>query len=66
MSKEPGALHDEQKADAGYAGLEPISSEEIADSIYYCVALPDHININVIQLMPVMQAYSPWNMYRRE
>ena len=57
---------DEQKADAGYAGLEPISSEEIADSIYYCVALPDHININVIQLMPVMQAYSPWNMYRRE
>ena len=56
----------EEKADAGYAGMEPISSDEIADSIYYCVALPDHININVIQLMPVMQAYSPWNIYRRD
>ena len=57
---------DEEKAEAGYAGLEVLTSEDIADSIYYCVALPDHININVIQLMPIMQAYSPWKMYRRD
>jgi len=57
---------DKEKAEAGYDGLEVLTSEEIADSIYYCVNLPDHININVIQLMPVMQAYSPWKMYRRD
>ena len=56
----------EEKGEAGYEGLDVLTSEEIADSIYYCVALPDHININVIQLMPVMQAYSPWNIYRRD
>ena len=57
---------DAAKAEAGYEGLEVLTSENVADAIYYCVALPDHININVIQLMPVMQAYSPWNLYRRE
>ncbi len=57
---------DVAKAEAGYAGLEVLTSEDVADAIYYCVALPDHINVNVIQLMPVMQAYSPWRLHRRE
>ena len=53
---------DAAKTDAGYEGLEVLTPEDVADAIYYCVALPDHINVNVIQLMPVMQAYSPWNL----
>jgi 3-hydroxy acid dehydrogenase/malonic semialdehyde reductase len=56
---------DKEKADAGYKGLQPITSSEIAEVMFYCVSLPDHININVYQLMPVMQADSGWQIHRR-
>lgn len=46
----------EEKAATPYKGLKPLSGEDIADVIYYCAGLPDHVNINDVLIMPTAQA----------
>jgi 3-hydroxy acid dehydrogenase/malonic semialdehyde reductase len=56
---------DVQKAKAPYQGLKPMSAEDIAEVVYYITAVvPPHVNVNVIELMPVMQAFSPFAFKR--
>jgi 3-hydroxy acid dehydrogenase/malonic semialdehyde reductase len=56
---------DAQKAKAPYQGLKPMSADDIAEIIHYITAvIPPHINVNVIELMPVMQAFSPFAFKR--
>lgn len=57
---------DIQKAEAVYAGLQPLSAEDIAESIHWCVSAPAHVNINTLELMPTMQAFSPFAVKRQE
>ncbi len=52
------------KADAVYAGMKPLSAEDIAESVLYCLAQPAHVNINSIEIMPTMQAFSPFAVHR--
>ncbi len=47
---------DEDKAKGVYAGLTPLSAEDVADVIYYCATLPAHVCINDLELTPVQQA----------
>lgn len=47
---------DQQKAHAVYEGLQPLTAEDIAQSIRWAITQPAHVNINRIELMPVMQA----------
>jgi len=49
---------DAEKAKGPYQGLDPLTGEDIADAIYYVATLPRHVNINVMEMMPVMQAFS--------
>ncbi len=49
---------DEQKAAATYKGFTPLTAEDIADTIYYCVSLPKHVCINDLTIMPTAQADS--------
>jgi len=39
-----------------YAGLEPLTAEDIADCIGFAVSRPPHVNIDQIVLKPVAQA----------
>lgn len=47
---------DREKADIPYNGMKPLSGDDIANVIYYCSTLPDHVNINDILIMPTSQA----------
>ena len=47
---------DEAKAKAVYAGIEPLTAEDIADTLEFIVTRPPHVSINDIQINPVQQA----------
>lgn len=47
---------DERKADQVYAGLEPLKSTDIAESVNWILNQPAHVNINRVEIMPVHQA----------
>lgn len=49
----------ETQADAVYQGLKPMTAEDIAETIFWSCTLPRHLNINRMQMMPVMQAFGP-------
>ena len=57
---------DAAKADAVYEGLTPLSAEDIAESILWCVTRPPHVNINRMELMPVGQAFGPFAIHRNK
>jgi 3-hydroxy acid dehydrogenase/malonic semialdehyde reductase len=50
---------DEGKAGAVYAGTEPLTSEDIAETVSWLLSLPKHVNINAIEMMPICQAPGP-------
>jgi 3-hydroxy acid dehydrogenase/malonic semialdehyde reductase len=52
-------LGDPGKASAVYQGADPLTPEDIADTVHWVVSRPPRVNINVVQLMPVCQAYGP-------
>ncbi len=58
-------LKDEKKASAVYAGMQPLTAEDIADTVAWCVTRPPHFNVNVIELMPTAQAFGPFPVHRR-
>lgn len=47
---------DQQRAKNVYQGFDPLVGKDIADAIYYCVNLPQHVNINELTIMPTAQA----------
>jgi len=51
-------------SDALYRGTTPLTAEDIAEQIFYVATLPDHININRLEVMPTRQAWSPFNIDR--
>lgn len=48
---------DQAASDNLYSGTTPLSAEDIADQIVYVATLPDHVNINRLEIMPVRQAW---------
>ncbi|HDS1757220.1 SDR family oxidoreductase [Pseudomonas sp. M5] len=49
---------DQAKYDATYAGAEPIQPQDIAETIFWILNQPAHININSLELMPVSQDWA--------
>jgi 3-hydroxy acid dehydrogenase/malonic semialdehyde reductase len=47
---------DKKRAGAVYQGLHPLTAEDIAEAVRWAIAQPPHVNINRIEIMPVMQA----------
>ena len=56
---------DAQKADQPYQGLEPLCADDVAETIFWSATLPRHVNINRLQVMPVMQAFGPFAFKRK-
>lgn len=56
---------DAEKAKAPYQGLEPLSAEDVAETIFWTTTLPRHINVNRLQVMPVMQSFGPFAFKRK-
>jgi len=55
---------DENAAKAVYKGLTPLSADDVALTVEGILQLPAHININVMELMPVQQAFAPFAVDR--
>lgn len=51
-------------SDALYSSTTPLTAEDIAEQIFYVCTLPDHININRLEIMPSRQAWSPFAVDR--
>jgi 3-hydroxy acid dehydrogenase/malonic semialdehyde reductase len=56
---------DKKKAAAVYAGVDYLTPEDIADTVYWIVNRPAHVNINTISLMPVQQSFGSWAIHRK-
>ena len=51
---------DTARATKVYEGVqEPLTADDIADTVAWVVSRPAHVNINVISMMPVCQAFGP-------
>ena len=55
---------DQEKADGTYTGMQPLTGDDIAETIYWAATLPPHVNINTIELMPTQQSFSPFQVAR--
>ena len=58
-------LKDAEKARAVYQGVTPLTGADVADAIHWVVTRPPHVNVNVLELMPEQQAFSPFAVKRR-
>lgn len=47
-----------------YEGTTPLTAVDIAETAYWIATLPPHVNINVIEMMPTCQGFSPFNIKR--
>lgn len=55
---------DIEKADDVYKGTQPLVAEDIAETIFWVVNRPPHVNINTIELMPTCQSWAPLAVHR--
>ncbi len=51
-------------SDALYKGVRPLTADDIAEMIYWVAALPQHVNINRLEVMPVNQSSSGFQVFR--
>jgi NADP-dependent 3-hydroxy acid dehydrogenase YdfG len=57
---------DRERADAVYQGVEnPLSAEDIAETIVHSIELPGHVNLDLVTIKPVAQA-APHKVIRGE
>lgn len=56
---------DKEKADSVYKGLKALTAPDIAESIWWSVNQPSHVNISRIELMPTCQSFSPLAIARK-
>jgi serine 3-dehydrogenase len=49
---------DRDASDKLYAGMNPMTAEDLADFFWWLANLPPHLNINTIELMPVSQSFA--------
>ncbi|NMB51211.1 MAG: SDR family oxidoreductase [Bacteroidales bacterium] len=47
---------DKERAKNVYKGMEPLKAEDVADVIFFCANLPEHVCINELEITPTIQA----------
>ncbi len=57
---------DDARAAAIYKGTEPLTADDIAETVSWVVSLPRHVNINLIEMMPTCQAPGPLAIKRQD
>ncbi|UGB38024.1 SDR family NAD(P)-dependent oxidoreductase [Frateuria soli] len=56
---------DQAASDKLYAGAQPITAGDIADTLWWIANLPAHLNINRIELMPTSQSFAGFQVHRQ-
>ena len=55
---------DKEASDKLYAGMDPMTSEDLADLFWWVANLPPRLNINTVELMPVTQSWAGFSINR--
>ena len=55
---------DRDASDKLYAGVNPMTAGDLAETIWWIATLPPHLNINTIELMPVNQSFAGFAVHR--
>jgi 3-hydroxy acid dehydrogenase/malonic semialdehyde reductase len=56
---------DEARAAQVYEGADPLTPEDVAETVWWVATLPARVNVNAIELMPVSQSYAGLTVARR-
>jgi serine 3-dehydrogenase len=57
---------DQAASEALYANMDPMTAEDIAETIWWVATQPPHVNINTLELMPTSQSWAGFAVHRRE
>ena len=55
---------DKQASDKLYAGMNPMTADDLADLFWWLATLPAHLNVNTVELMPVSQSFAGFTVSR--
>ncbi|MBP2474256.1 3-hydroxy acid dehydrogenase/malonic semialdehyde reductase [Crossiella equi] len=56
---------DADKAANVYDGMQPLTAEDIAETVHWVTGQPAHVNVNTIELMPVAQSFAAFQVHRQ-
>jgi len=56
--------NDAQRADSVYQKTQALTAQDIADTIFWLVSRPPHVNVTTMEIMPTEQATGPLAIYR--
>ena len=55
---------DDARAAKVYENVQPLTAEDVADTVHWVATRPPHVNINTISLTPVSQGFGPLSIHR--
>jgi serine 3-dehydrogenase (NADP+) len=55
---------DQQASDKLYAGMDPMTADDLAELFWWLATLPRRLNINTVELMPVTQSWAGFTVSR--
>lgn len=55
---------DRQASDRLYAGVNPLTGDDIAEVVLWVASQPSHMNVNALELMPVTQSFAGFQVAR--
>ncbi len=55
---------DAERAGRIYEGVKALSADDLAEVVHWVASQPPHVNVNRIEIMPTMQAFSPFAVKR--
>jgi serine 3-dehydrogenase len=56
---------DQAASDRMYGDSNPMTAEDIADTVFWIATLPPHLNINRLEMMPVTQSFAAFQVDRK-
>ncbi|WP_338882327.1 bifunctional NADP-dependent 3-hydroxy acid dehydrogenase/3-hydroxypropionate dehydrogenase YdfG [Xenorhabdus sp. TH1] len=54
----------QEKVDKTYAGTDALTADDVAEAVFWVANLPSHVNINILEMMPVCQSFAGLSVYR--
>ncbi|HEV2607935.1 MAG TPA: SDR family NAD(P)-dependent oxidoreductase, partial [Xanthomonadaceae bacterium] len=55
---------DQAASDKLYHGANPMTAQDIAETIWWIATLPPHLNVNRLEMMPTSQSFAGFQIYR--
>lgn len=55
---------DADRAGGIYKGVKALSGDDVAEIVHWVASQPPHVNVNRVEVMPTMQAFSPFAVKR--